>query len=147
MNLFSYFSCAGFFKRSVRRNRIYHCKNRNKCVVDKYRRNQCRACRYRKFKTKILTANKFFIFTSKGRCIDAGMNKDGNFYWLCLFTVNWTIYFLFCSLKKPTTTNSCSKWTRSPTNVSWSSSSYYKSGNTSTWGKLLEFSFSLPLEN
>ena len=41
------FSCAGFFKRSVRRNRIYHCKNRNKCVVDKYRRNQCRACRYR----------------------------------------------------------------------------------------------------
>ncbi|CAF0780285.1 unnamed protein product [Rotaria sp. Silwood1] len=49
--------CAGFFKRSVRRNRVYHCKNRNKCVVDKYRRNQCRACRYR-------------------RCLDAGMNKD-----------------------------------------------------------------------
>ncbi|CAF1237144.1 unnamed protein product [Adineta steineri] len=49
--------CAGFFKRSVRRNRVYHCKNRNKCVVDKYRRNQCRACRYR-------------------RCLDSGMNKD-----------------------------------------------------------------------
>ena len=43
------FSCAGFFKRSVRRDRIYHCKNRNKCVVDKYRRNQCRACRYRSY--------------------------------------------------------------------------------------------------
>ncbi|CAF0787381.1 unnamed protein product [Didymodactylos carnosus] len=49
--------CAGFFKRSVRRNRAYHCKNKNKCIVDKYRRNQCRACRYR-------------------RCIEAGMNKD-----------------------------------------------------------------------
>lgn len=43
------FSCAGFFKRSVRRNRVYHCKNRNKCIVDKYRRNQCRACRYRAY--------------------------------------------------------------------------------------------------
>ncbi|CAF0779222.1 unnamed protein product [Didymodactylos carnosus] len=49
--------CAGFFKRSVRRNRTYICKNKNKCVIDKYRRNQCRACRYR-------------------RCIEAGMNKD-----------------------------------------------------------------------
>ncbi|XP_059055285.1 nuclear receptor subfamily 2 group E member 1, partial [Achroia grisella] len=51
--------CAGFFKRSVRRDRRYACKARNPgaCLVDKAHRNQCRACRLTK-------------------CIDAGMNKD-----------------------------------------------------------------------
>ncbi|KAM3968469.1 nuclear receptor subfamily 2 group E member 1 [Aphomia sociella] len=51
--------CAGFFKRSVRRDRRYACKARNPgaCLVDKAHRNQCRACRLAK-------------------CIDAGMNKD-----------------------------------------------------------------------
>lgn len=52
--------CAGFFKRSVRRDRRYACKARNPgaCLVDKAHRNQCRACRLTK-------------------CLDAGMNKDG----------------------------------------------------------------------
>ncbi|XP_053624674.1 nuclear receptor subfamily 2 group E member 1-like isoform X2 [Plodia interpunctella] len=51
--------CAGFFKRSVRRDRRYTCKARapGVCLVDKAHRNQCRACRLAK-------------------CIDAGMNKD-----------------------------------------------------------------------
>ncbi|XP_041986957.1 nuclear receptor subfamily 2 group E member 1 [Aricia agestis] len=51
--------CAGFFKRSVRRDRRYACKARNPglCLVDKAHRNQCRACRLAK-------------------CIDVGMNKD-----------------------------------------------------------------------
>ncbi|KAL4717704.1 hypothetical protein ACJJTC_000853 [Scirpophaga incertulas] len=51
--------CAGFFKRSVRRNRRYACKARTPgaCLVDKAHRNQCRACRLAK-------------------CIDVGMNKD-----------------------------------------------------------------------
>ncbi|XP_013189090.1 nuclear receptor subfamily 2 group E member 1 [Amyelois transitella] len=51
--------CAGFFKRSVRRDRRYTCKARapGACLVDKAHRNQCRACRLAK-------------------CIDAGMNKD-----------------------------------------------------------------------
>ncbi|CAG5127297.1 unnamed protein product [Candidula unifasciata] len=51
--------CAGFFKRSVRRNRQYLCKSRGQglCPVDKTHRNQCRACRLSK-------------------CVQAGMNKD-----------------------------------------------------------------------
>lgn len=53
-------SCAGFFKRSIRRQRQYVCKAKSEgsCVVDKTHRNQCRACRLRK-------------------CVQAGMNKDG----------------------------------------------------------------------
>ncbi|XP_074642537.1 nuclear receptor subfamily 2 group E member 1-like [Tubulanus polymorphus] len=51
--------CAGFFKRSIRRNRQYVCKSRGQgtCLVDKTHRNQCRACRLTK-------------------CVEAGMNKD-----------------------------------------------------------------------
>nr|VZI36726.1 unnamed protein product [Spirometra erinaceieuropaei] len=53
--------CAGFFKRSIRRNRQYSCKSRNgteaSCRIDKPHRNQCRACRLKK-------------------CLDAGMNRD-----------------------------------------------------------------------
>lgn len=50
--------CAGFFKRSIRRNRQYRCKsNDNTCTIDKTRRNQCRSCRLRK-------------------CLDSGMNRD-----------------------------------------------------------------------
>ncbi|XP_043230610.1 nuclear receptor subfamily 2 group E member 1-like isoform X1 [Amphibalanus amphitrite] len=57
--IFACDGCAGFFKRSIRRNRQYVCKAKEAggCLVDKTHRNQCRACRL-------------------SRCIQAGMNRD-----------------------------------------------------------------------
>ncbi|XP_063695520.1 nuclear receptor subfamily 2 group E member 1-like [Culicoides brevitarsis] len=40
--------CRGFFKRSIRRNLDYSCKEGGKCIVDVSRRNQCQACRFAK---------------------------------------------------------------------------------------------------
>ncbi|XP_055343685.1 nuclear receptor subfamily 2 group F member 6-like [Paramacrobiotus metropolitanus] len=49
--------CRGFFKRSIRRNLDYVCKENGKCVVDLNRRNQCQACRFKK-------------------CLEVKMNRD-----------------------------------------------------------------------
>ncbi|NP_001034502.1 tailless [Tribolium castaneum] len=58
-NIFACDGCAGFFKRSIRRNRQYVCKAKDEgsCIIDKTHRNQCRACRLKK-------------------CQNVGMNKD-----------------------------------------------------------------------
>ena len=53
--------CRGFFKRSIRRNLEYVCKENGKCIVDVARRNQCQACRFRK-------------------CLEVKMNKDGEYF-------------------------------------------------------------------
>lgn len=53
--------CRGFFKRSIRRNLEYHCKEGGKCIVDVSRRNQCQACRFSK-------------------CIKANMRREGEFF-------------------------------------------------------------------
>lgn len=61
-NIYACDGCAGFFKRSIRRNRKYMCKAKveGTCIVDKTHRNQCRACRLAK-------------------CQEAGMNKEGKY--------------------------------------------------------------------
>uniref|UniRef100_A0A1I8AYS2 Nuclear receptor domain-containing protein n=1 Tax=Meloidogyne hapla TaxID=6305 RepID=A0A1I8AYS2_MELHA len=51
--------CRGFFKRSIRRNLNYKCKESNACPVDMARRNQCQACRFR-------------------RCLAVQMNRNGS---------------------------------------------------------------------
>ncbi|XP_076816594.1 thyroid hormone receptor beta-A-like isoform X2 [Clavelina lepadiformis] len=42
--------CKGFFRRTVQKNLHlnYHCKNDEKCVINKLSRNQCQLCRYKK---------------------------------------------------------------------------------------------------
>ncbi|GAB1611260.1 nuclear receptor subfamily 2 group C member 1-like [Argonauta hians] len=49
--------CRGFFKRSIRRNLDYVCKENGSCIVDVARRNQCQACRFKK-------------------CLEMKMNRD-----------------------------------------------------------------------
>jgi len=49
--------CRGFFKRSIRGNMEYVCKENNQCIIDVSRRNQCQACRLKK-------------------CLEVKMNKD-----------------------------------------------------------------------
>jgi len=61
--------CRGFFKRSIRRNLDYVCKENGSCVVDVARRNQCQACRFKK-------------------CLDVNMNKDGRGVSICLLFVS-----------------------------------------------------------
>lgn len=51
----------GFFKRSVRRNLMYTCKESRSCVVDVARRNQCQFCRLQK-------------------CLEVNMKREGEFF-------------------------------------------------------------------
>ncbi|KAI7686459.1 Retinoic acid receptor RXR-alpha-A [Sarcoptes scabiei] len=40
--------CKGFFKRTVRKDLTYLCRDEKNCVVDKRQRNRCQYCRYQK---------------------------------------------------------------------------------------------------
>lgn len=46
--IFSCEGCKGFFKRTVRKNLSYACREENKCIIDKRQRNRCQYCRYQK---------------------------------------------------------------------------------------------------
>ena len=47
----------GFFKRTVRKNLNYSCRDDRNCTIDKRQRNRCQFCRYQK-------------------CVSAGMKKE-----------------------------------------------------------------------
>ena len=52
--------CKGFFKRSVRKELVYECREHgNNCQVDKSKRTRCQFCRYNK-------------------CLSLGMRREGN---------------------------------------------------------------------
>lgn len=51
------FGCKGFFRRTVRANKMYTCRYEEKCQIDKAGRNVCRSCRFRK-------------------CLEVGMEPD-----------------------------------------------------------------------
>ncbi|XP_024152998.1 retinoic acid receptor RXR-beta-A isoform X6 [Oryzias melastigma] len=40
--------CKGFFKRTVRKDLTYTCRDNKDCIVDKRQRNRCQYCRYQK---------------------------------------------------------------------------------------------------
>jgi len=40
--------CKGFFKRTVRKELTYSCRESKQCLVDKSKRNRCQFCRYNK---------------------------------------------------------------------------------------------------
>ncbi|CAF1423776.1 unnamed protein product [Rotaria magnacalcarata] len=51
--------CKGFFKRTVRKDLTYTCRDNRECIIDKRQRNRCQYCRYQK-------------------CLTVGMKKEGN---------------------------------------------------------------------
>ncbi|CAH8653191.1 unnamed protein product [Heterobilharzia americana] len=46
--VFSCEGCKGFFKRTVRKELIYICRDNQECQIDKRLRNRCQYCRYQK---------------------------------------------------------------------------------------------------
>ncbi|XP_055364276.1 retinoic acid receptor RXR-gamma-B isoform X2 [Betta splendens] len=40
--------CKGFFKRTVRKDLSYTCRDNKECLIDKRQRNRCQYCRYQK---------------------------------------------------------------------------------------------------
>ncbi|XP_019845796.2 protein ultraspiracle [Bactrocera dorsalis] len=40
--------CKGFFKRTVRKDLTYACREDRNCIIDKRQRNRCQYCRYQK---------------------------------------------------------------------------------------------------
>jgi len=47
-NVLACLGCKGFFRRALKKADQYECINDNKCVINKYARNSCRACRLKK---------------------------------------------------------------------------------------------------
>lgn len=46
--LYSCEGCKGFFKRTVRKELTYSCRDNKHCIIDKRQRNRCQFCRYQK---------------------------------------------------------------------------------------------------
>ena len=56
--VFSCEGCKGFFKRTVRKELQYACRDEKNCIIDKRQRNRCQYCRYQK-------------------CLTTGMKREG----------------------------------------------------------------------
>ncbi|XP_060773312.1 retinoic acid receptor RXR-gamma-B isoform X3 [Neoarius graeffei] len=60
--------CKGFFKRTIRKDLTYTCRDNKECLIDKRQRNRCQYCRYQK-------------------CLAMGMKREG----VCACTSNKTV--------------------------------------------------------
>lgn len=74
-NLLIYFhfsceGCKGFFKRTVRKDLTYACRDDRNCIIDKRQRNRCQYCRYMK-------------------CLNMGMKREGMSSNVLWFNMEW----------------------------------------------------------
>lgn len=46
--MYSCEGCKGFFKRTIRKDLLYTCRDSKGCLIDKRQRNRCQYCRYQK---------------------------------------------------------------------------------------------------
>lgn len=60
--------CKGFFKRTIRKDLTYSCRDNKDCTVDKRQRNRCQYCRYQK-------------------CLATGMKREGKG---CVSQASWS---------------------------------------------------------
>ncbi|KAB0394046.1 hypothetical protein E2I00_001750 [Balaenoptera physalus] len=60
--------CKGFFKRTVRKDLTYTCRDNKDCLIDKRQRNRCQYCRYQK-------------------CLAMGMKREGSAETVRAFTL------------------------------------------------------------
>uniref|UniRef100_A0A3B5BAI3 Retinoic acid receptor RXR n=2 Tax=Ovalentaria TaxID=1489908 RepID=A0A3B5BAI3_9TELE len=57
--------CKGFFKRTVRKDLSYTCRDNKECLVDKRQRNRCQYCRYQKCLAMGMKREDCFIKTKR----------------------------------------------------------------------------------
>jgi retinoid X receptor alpha len=71
--VFSCEGCKGFFKRTVRKELTYACREEKNCIVDKRQRNRCQYCRY----MKCLSMGMKREAVQEERSLGKGGNVDG----------------------------------------------------------------------
>ena len=70
--------CKGFFKRTVRKDLTYTCRDSQDCVIDKRQRNRCQFCRYNKCLTTGMKREAVQEERQKGK-ETGGKNDDDNY--------------------------------------------------------------------
>ncbi|XP_030564804.1 protein ultraspiracle [Drosophila novamexicana] len=76
--------CKGFFKRTVRKDLTYACRENRNCIIDKRQRNRCQYCRYQKClscgmkREAVQEERQRGARTSTGRLGAAGGGGGGN---------------------------------------------------------------------
>nr|XP_032836685.1 retinoic acid receptor RXR-alpha-B-like isoform X1 [Petromyzon marinus] len=74
--------CKGFFKRTVRKDLSYTCRDTRDCIIDKRQRNRCQYCRYQKclatgMKREGVTAGEAAVQEERQRGKDKEDSGDG----------------------------------------------------------------------
>lgn len=76
--VFSCEGCKGFFKRTVRKDLSYACREERNCTIDKRHRNRCQYCRYQKCLTCGMKREAVQEERQRGSKISNPKNEDTN---------------------------------------------------------------------